>query len=147
MALFFSGLFLSDPQAVAGNIKVTVIGKGSMCSPVKTSSQIIRSPSTYFKPTSYGGYNRSFINPTPIIVPRPRVTCRVLHSANKLRTFTNSNGWKVEGRLLSINSVNRTARIRTVRGLCYNVPISKFCSSDISFLKSWWNKRNPKKRS
>ena len=97
----------------------------------------------YGKSYSSGSYNRPVISSTPMIIPRPRVTCRVLHSANKLRTFTNAKGWKVDGRLLSINSVNKTARIRTIKGLCYNVPISKFCSSDISFLKSWWNKRNP----
>ena len=101
----------------------------------------------YSQPSSHGGYSRPTTGPTPIITPRPRVTCRVLHSANKMRVFTDTKGGKVEGRLLSINSVNKTARIRTIKGLCYNVPISKFCSSDISFLKSWWNRRNPKKKS
>jgi len=101
------------------------------------------SSSGYSQPSSSGSYNRPVISSTPMIIPRPRVTCRVSRSANKFRIFTDTKGGEIEGRLLSISSINKTARIRTIKGLCYNVPISKFCSSDISFLKSWWNKRNP----
>jgi len=76
----------------------------------------------------------------------PRPNCRVSVSGNKMRTFTSKDGRTFEGRLLSINATNKTARVRTEKGLAYNVSISKFCSSDISYLKSWWTKRNPPKQ-
>jgi hypothetical protein len=76
----------------------------------------------------------------------PRPSCRVSSSGNKLRTFTSKDGGKFEGRLLSISATNKTARIRDKKGLSYNVSIARFCSSDVSYLKSWWVKRNPPKQ-
>ena len=88
---------------------------------------------------SYGGYSNYSYRPA---TPRIHST-RVPISRNKIRTFTNKNGSKVEARLISINATNKTARIRDKKGLSYNVSISKFCSSDVSYLKSWWTSRNP----
>ena len=82
-------------------------------------------------------YNHSFYSGgySPPITKRP--------SGNKIRTFTCTNGKTVEARLLSISATSKTARIRTRKGLSYNVPIVRFCSTDIKFLKSWWYARNP----
>ena len=94
-------------------------------------------------PTSVRRYNPPAIN---YIRYAPRPNCRVSVSRNKLRTFTSTDGGKFEGRLLSINATNKTARIRTEKGLSYNISLSRFCSSDISYLKSWWYERNPPKQ-
>ena len=75
---------------------------------------------------------------------RPSTT--VLASGNKFRTFRNKSGKKVEARLLSISSKNKTASIKTKKGKVYHVPISHFSNADINYLKSWWYKRNPKKK-
>jgi len=141
LALLFSGLILVNSDAKGGRVKVTVVGTGSMCSFSKPVSQTTRASYTYSRATVYPRpqmYHYQAYKTPSIRIPKKS-------SGNKTRTFTNINGHKVEARLLSISSRNRTARIRTAKGLCYNVSISKFCPSDISFLKSWWHKRNPRK--
>ena len=67
-------------------------------------------------------------------------------SENKMRVFTSTEGNTVEARILSINTVNRTARIRTGKGLAYSVPFGRFCESDLSYLKAWWINRNPPRK-
>ena len=96
-------------------------------------------PSASFAGQGYSNY--SYVPQTPRIT-----SVRVPVSRNKMRTFTNKEGGIFEGRLLSINTTNKTARIRDKKGSFYNVPISRFCSSDVSYLKSWWTSRNPPKK-
>ena len=96
-----------------------------------------------YRPTSPVRNNVSGAN---YIRYTPRPSCRVSSSGNKLRTFTSKDGGKFEGRLLSISATNKTARIRDKKGLAYNVSIVRFCSSDVSYLKSWWVSRNPPKK-
>ena len=64
-------------------------------------------------------------------------------SSNKMHTFTSNDGSKVKARLLSINATNKTARIQTEKGMACNVPIARFCSTDVKYLKSWWDQRHP----
>ena len=95
---------------------------------------------SHYAPAPYITYTRpSIYRPPSVRVPRAS-------SGNKIRTFTNKEGGTVEARLISINSTNKTAKIKTRKGLSYNVPISRFCESDISYLKGWWYKRNPPKK-
>lgn len=100
----------------------------------------------YGQPYRSGSYSRPVISTPPIIIPRPRVTCRVSRSANKFRIFTDTKGGEIEGRLLSISSINKTAKIRRKDGLCFNISVHKFCNSDLNYLKAWWNKRNSPKQ-
>ena len=67
-------------------------------------------------------------------------------SGNKLRTFTYLDGDEIRGRLLSIDSRGGQAKIKTPKGLTYSVPVMKFCEDDVGFLRSWWEKRNPRSR-
>ncbi len=102
------------------------------------------SSGSYSRPSNYQPSNYQWYSP-PIYYPRIN-SIRSPISRNKLRTFTNKEGGTFEGRLLSINATNKTARIRDKKGLSYNVSISRFCSSDVSYLKSWWTSRNPPKK-
>jgi hypothetical protein len=127
---------ISRAQSAAGQARhqAWLNGTGSYSYSISRGSNV---PSA-----SYGSYsNYSYVPSTPRIT-----STRVPVSRNRMRTFTNKEGGAFEGRLLSINATNKTARIRDEKGLSHNVLISKFCSSDVSYLKSWWTSRNPPKK-
>ena len=67
-------------------------------------------------------------------------------SGNKLRTFTYKDGEEIQARLLSIDPRGSQAKIKTAKGLTYNVPVTQFSEDDVGFLRSWWEERNPRAR-
>ena len=67
-------------------------------------------------------------------------------SGNKLRTFTYNDGEEIQARLLSIDPRGSRAKIKTAKGLTYNVPVTQFSEDDLGYLRSWWEERNPRAR-
>jgi len=64
------------------------------------------------------------------------------NNSNKIRSFTSKGGQSFNGRLISINKIKKSAKIKNDKGSYFDIPINRFSSADIKYLKSWWLRRN-----
>ena len=160
--LYFIVIILSVPSTAAIKVVVNRSG-GTTCGmpPMRFSPN---NPASKHFPLPGGTSKTTILPPTTITLRYPSANNTSPHggsyssqsyapapmpgkvSENKMRVFTSTEGNTVEARILSINTVNRTARIRTGKGLAYSVPFGRFCESDLSYLKAWWINRNPPRK-
>lgn len=80
-------------------------------------------------------------NNTSYYAPRTSTTVRTSRK-KPVRTFTGLNGKTIEGYLVSINTNDKTAKIKSSKGRSYNIPIHSFSSSDVAYMKTWWTNKN-----
>jgi len=122
-------------MSFGGTVKITVDRSGgSMC---RTATTRILPPQTIYQrvtPRPTATWNSG-----TYYAPRAVTSVRAKISKKKtVRDFKGKNGKVIKGFLVSIHSVNKTAKIKSSKGPTLNIPIQSFCNADISYMKSWW---------
>ena len=78
---------------------------------------------------------------TTYYTPRVTTVRKQVSKRKSVRSFTGVNGKVIKGFLVSISAANKTAKIKSAKGLTYTIPIQNFCSADVQYMKSWWANR------
>jgi hypothetical protein len=134
-------MFLWAPALCHSQIKVNISpSSGAPCIPVVTSYRTLTPSYQAPRSTNYIAPNNTYYAPRRITTVRSPRNKR----APLMRTFKSKDGSSLRAKLLSISSKSKTAKIKTDKGKLYNVPISRFSDSDISYMKNWWNHKNKK---
>lgn len=133
--MFFLPLF-----SLQGKVSVTIDRNGGKACNIRQTSMF--HPQVVHQRT----FPQSTWSNSYYYAPRATSVRAKVSKKKTIRDFKGKNGNVIKGFLVSIHATNKTAKIKSIKGSTFTIPIQSFCSSDISYMQSWWRNKQGENR-